>query len=871
MSPNGEIGSGTPSTGASALDERIRLEERLLGAHRKAAASPPPIPRRADGNCVEPSFAQSRLWVVEQLGAARGNYHIARAWRIRGTLNPEALRAALDAVVSRHEALRTRLVMREGALRQQIEAHRPFELRRADLRTLPESARESSLNEFLRRVARDAFDLSADCMLRAGIAQLGDREHAFVVTLHHIAADGWSLNVLDREIETLYSAFDRGVACELPPLPIQYSDYSLWQRERLQGAVLERQLAYWRTQLADLTTLELPTDHPRPPVQSHRGACHPLALSAGLTAALKQLSQRERVTLYMTLLAAFQVLLARYSGQDDIAIGSPIAGRSQRELEGLIGFFVNTLVLRSDLSGNPRFRDLLARVRETALDAYAHQELPFEKLVEELSPERDMSRNPLIQVMFALQNVPHAELTLPGLETTRLDLDTTTAKFDLTLSLTEQPEGLSGVIEYATDLFDATTIARLAGHFTTLLEGTVADPETPIAELPLLTAAEREQLLVQWNDTAVDYPRDRCIHQLFEQQVARTPDATAVVFEDTSLTYAELNARANQLAHHLITLGVGPDVLVGLCLERSLDLVVGLLGILKAGGAYVPLDPGYPAARLAFMLEDTQAPVLLTQHKLLGQLPPYAGRVLCLDRDPSLLAAQPDTDPPCRATAENLAYVIYTSGSTGNPKGVMIEHANVVRLFSATQHWFAFGEHDVWTCFHSAAFDFSVWEIWGALLHGGRLVMVPYLVSRDPDAFHALLRRERVTVLNQTPSAFGQLIAADARVDTAALRSLRLVIFGGEALEMQSLRPWFERHGDAQPQLVNMYGITETTVHVTYRPAAQSGPGRLDRQHDRRAASPTCAFTSWTATCNPCRSALRARSWSVARRRPAAI
>ena len=496
-------------------------------------------------------------------------------------------------------------------------------------------------------LARQGFALTQPPLLRMALYRVAETTHLLVVVIHHIVTDGWSMAVLCRELGALYA----GHGASLPVLPVQYPDYALWQRERLQGAVLERQLAYWRTQLADLTTLELPTDHPRPPVQSHRGACHPLALSAGLTAALKQLSQRERVTLYMTLLAAFQVLLARYSGQDDIAIGSPIAGRSQRELEGLIGFFVNTLVLRSDLSGNPRFRDLLARVRETALDAYAHQELPFEKLVEELSPERDMSRNPLIQVMFALQNVPHAELTLPGLETTRLDLDTTTAKFDLTLSLTEQPEGLSGVIEYATDLFDATTIARLAGHFTTLLEGIVADPETPIAELPLLTAAEREQLLVQWNDTAVDYPRDRCIHQLFEQQAARTPDATAVVFEDTRLSYAELNARANQLAHHLITLGVGPDVLVGLCLERSLDLVVGLLGILKAGGAYVPLDPGYPATRLAFMLEDTQAPVLLTQHKLLGQLPPYAGHVLCLDRDPSLLAAQPDTDPPCRATA----------------------------------------------------------------------------------------------------------------------------------------------------------------------------------------------------------------------------
>jgi amino acid adenylation domain-containing protein len=558
------------------------------------------------------------------------------------------------------------------------------------------------------------------------------------------------------------------------------------------------------------------------------------------------LSEGEGVTLFIILLAAFQTLLHRYTGQDDMVVGSPIAGRTHVETEGLIGFFVNSLVMRTDLSGNLTFRELLARVRDVALGAYAHQDLPFEKLVQELQPERDLSRPPLFQVMLNLENIPGEAVGTGELGITEFEFDPGVAPFDLHMEVVSKAEGLLCWLEYSTDLFEVATIKRMLRHFQTLLAGIVADPDQRLSDLPILTEAERHQLLVGWNDTTVNYPPSQCLHQLFETQVERTPDAVAVVFpsidpqgkpehyENEQLTYGELNLRANQLAHYLQSLGVGPEVLVSLCLERSLEMVVAILGILKAGGAYVPLDPAYPQERLAFMLEDTQSPVLLTQSRLLQSLPEHRTRVVCLDTDWEAIvttAEESAENPTSGVTADNLAYVIYTSGSTGKPKGALISHYNVVRLFEATHHWFYFDERDVWTLFHSYAFDFSVWEIWGALLYGGRLVVVPYWVSRSPDAFYSLLCMERVTVLNQTPSAFRQLIRAEEALGIAKDLALRLVMFGGEALDFNSLKPWFERHGDQIPQLVNMYGITETTVHVTYRPLTMAGlskaPGSL--------------------------------------------
>jgi len=499
-------------------------------------------------------------------------------------------------------------------------------------------------------------------------------------------------------------------------------------------------------------------------------------------------------------------------------VGSPIAGRTHRDTEGLIGFFVNTLVMRADLAGNASFGELLAQVKETTLGAYAHQDIPFEKLVEELQPVRDLSRQPIFQVSFAFQNVPQERLDLPGLALCGTGGEHVTAKFDLALFVSETPSGLRGAFEYAMDLFDRGTIERLVGYFETLLEGIVADPGQRSSELPLLREAERQRLLEEWHSTEVTGSRDCCIHDLFAQQVARTPDAVAVVYENQALSYAELDRRANQLAACLRALGAGPDVIVGLCIERSPDMVVGMLGILKAGGAYLPLDPAYPAERLAFILEDARASLIVTHSAMLTRLSESAATRVCLDQDWERIAEHSASMEVGTVAPENLAYVIYTSGSTGTPKGTLITHECVTRLFAATETLFEFGSADVWTLFHSLAFDFSVWEVWGALLYGGRLVVVPFWISRSPESFYELLCSQEVTVLNQTPTAFGQLIRTD-ELKRQKL-ALRWVIFGGEALSLADLRLWVQRHGIDAPRLVNMYGITETTVHVTHRPIA---------------------------------------------------
>ncbi len=779
---------------------------------------PRPVETTASAYVFPASFAQQRLWLLDRLMPAGSVYNIEHVLRLAGEFDHSALRKAFNELIRRHEVLRTHFGIEDGLPVQMIEPESIVALAIEDLRDYPPEERESEARRRAQAEAETPFDLSGGPLIRLRLLQLARDEHWLLLTLHHIVTDGWSSGVLRREVTALYNAYHRGESSPLPELPVQYADYAVWQREWLQGAVLQPQLQFWREALAELPILDLPTDRPRPAVTSYRGGSIEIEVPEALTRSLKELSRREGVTLFMTLLAAYQILLFRHSGQEDIAVGVPTAGRTQSQLEDLIGFFVNTLVLRGDLSGEPSFRAYLAQVRARALDAYAHQDVPFEKLVEELAPKRDMSRNPLFQASLVLQNTPPGDWQLIGLEVQRVDgIRRGTAKFDLAMGLTESAGKLSGYLEYATDLFDAATIERMVGHWQTLLDGIVADPDCRIGELPLLTAEERRQLRVERDEPATDCPNDRCVHELFEAQAERRPHATALVFDNEHLTYGELNARANQLAHHLRSLGVGPDVLVGLCVERGPDLVVGLLGILKADGAYVPLDPDLPRERLAFMLEDTAVPVLVTQQTLLSRIPGRT-KTVSLDGDRTALARYPASAPSARANASHLAYVIYTSGSTGKPKGVMVTHGNVARLFSATWHWFEFDEKDVWTCFHSCAFDFSVWEIWGALAHGGILVMVPYIVSRDPNAFHALLRREHVTVLNQTPSAFRQLAAVDARAGNTPDLALRLVIFGGEALEMRSLRPWLDRHGDAMPRLVNMYGITETTVHVTYRP-----------------------------------------------------
>ena len=624
-------------------------------------------------------------------------------------------------------------------------------------------------------------------------------------------------------MRAIYTAFAHEQPSPLPELPLQYADFAHWQREWLQGEELATQLAYWRQQLDGISTLNLPTDRPNPAIQSYGGATQFLELPPSLSKALEKLSQREGVTLFMILLAAFQTLLYRYTQQEDIVVGSPIANRNRSEIEGLIGFFVNSLVLRTDLSGNPTFLELLGRVREVTLGAYAHQDLPFEKLVEELQPERSLNRHPLFQVVFALQNAPMEALELPELTLSPLTIDFKTTRFDLEFNLWqaaegfrnlwgerwEHSEGIRGVVVYNTDLFDAATITRMLGHFQTLLEGIVANPQASIANLSLLSEAERHQLLVEWNNTVADYPQNQCIHHLFEEQVERVPDAIALIFDDKQLTYRELNSRSNQLAHHLQKLGVGSEVLVGICVERSVEMIVGCLSILKAGGTYVPLDPTYPQERLSFMLEDAQVPVLLTQQHLVERLGTHKSQVVALDSDWETIAQESEENPKSAVTSDNLAYVIYTSGSTGKPKGVAVPHKAVNRLVCNT-NYINFDSTDKVAQASNTSFDAATFEIWGALLHGAQLVGISRDSTLSPHEFARQLSQKGITVLFLTTALFQQL----ARVVPQAFKSLRYLLFGGEAIDPRWVQKILKK--GSPKQLLHVYGPTESTTFSSF-------------------------------------------------------
>jgi amino acid adenylation domain-containing protein/non-ribosomal peptide synthase protein (TIGR01720 family) len=796
--------------------KRALLELRL-NTKRTPASPEQTIPPRASRDPAPLSFAQQRLWFLHQLDPESPSYNQPKAIRLIGTLDVHALQKALDHIVARHEALRTTFVSVDGISLQVIAKSRAVELPVIDLRQWPGTIPEAEVHRVLVETSRRPFDLSRDLMLRALLLCLADQEHILLLITHHIASDAWSSGILWQELTALYRSFSSGQPCPLPELSVQYADYAAWQRNWLQGEVLETQLSYWKNRLDHVPTLQLPTDRPRLPIQSFRGGRQFLALPKNLAQALKTLSRRENVTLFMTLLAAFQTLLHRYSGQDDIVVGSPIAGRTRPEIEGLIGFFVNTLVLRSNLSGNPSFREVMGPVREVALGAYAHQDLPFEKLVEELQPERNLSSSPLFQVTFALQNVPRQALEVPGLTLSSLQLDSGTAKFDLFLSMYEGTEGLRASLEYNTDLFDDETITRMLDHFQTLLKGIVFDPDQRLSDLPLLTDGERQQLLVEWNDTKRDFPSDKCIHELFEAQVERTPEAAAVVFGNQQLTYQELNRRANQLARYLQKLGVGPEVLVGICMERSLEMLVGVLGILKAGGAYVPLDPEYPKERLAFMLQDIQAPVLLTQEHLIIEdgrsridsdsrfsiLDPRI-QIVCLDRDWKTIAQEGNENPVSRSTAENLAYMIYTSGSTGIPKGAQVPHRGVTRLLFGV-NYVQLDATDTFLQLAPLSFDASTFEIWGALLHGARLVLFPERIPTYQE-LNETIQKQSVSTLWLTSSLFNSVIDEAPE----ALSGIRQLLIGGEALSM----PHVQRGLKLLPstQILNGYGPTESTT-----------------------------------------------------------
>jgi amino acid adenylation domain-containing protein len=757
------------------------------------------------------SFAQQRLWFLDQLEPESGLYNISAAVRLSGQLDIEALRRTLTEVARRHESLRTSFVLVENDPVQVIGEAGEVELEVIDL-SGEEEAREAAARRLAEEEAQRPFDLSRGPMLRTQLLRLGETEHVVLFTMHHIITDGWSMGLLVKEVATLYSAYIQGLPSPLPERAIQYADFAHWQRNWLQGEVLEEQLSYWRRQLAGAPALlELPTDRARPAVQSFRGAHHRFSVSEELTEQLQELSRREGVTLFMTLLAAFQTLLWRYSGERDIVVGADVANRNRQETEELIGFFVNMLVLRTQIAGEESFLELLRQVREVCLGAYAHQDVPFEKLVEELQPERSLSHTPLFQVVFVLQNVPMGELSLPGLQLSGLEVENAISKFDLMLLMEEREGRLGAALEYNTDLFDAETIERMSRHLLALLEAVVFQPQLALNRLSLLAPGEREQQLEQWNDTATAYPAQSSIAQLFEEQVERGPEQVAVVFAGEEISYGELNRRANQLAHRLRALGVGPEVLVGLLLERSVEMVVGLLGILKAGGAYLPLDPSYPLERLSFMLGDAQAPVLLTQEKLLDSVPAaYWGEVIKLDSEWESLAGESTANPSVGIGGEQLCYVAYTSGSTGQPKGVAVPQRAVARLVKAT-HYAEFSAAESFLQLAPLSFDAATLELWGSLLNGARLVVMsagqPTLAE-----LATVIERQGVTTLWLTAGLFHQMV--DEQL--LALRGVRQVLAGGDVLSPEHVERLLQAESEEPERwVINGYGPTENTTFAT--------------------------------------------------------
>ena len=791
----------------------------------------PPLMSVSRTTPIPLSFAQQRLWFIDQLQPGMAAYHFFAGLQLQGELHIAALIASFQDIVQRHESLRTTFTVVDDQPIQVIAPTLILDVPVVDASGLSREDGDALILTLAQHEALRPFDLTQGPLLRIMLIQVTSQECVILVNQHHIVTDGWSLGIFIRELTTLYaSKIKQGQSPlpPLPPLPIQYPDYAAWQHSWLHGEVLAHQMAYWRQQLAEQQLLQLPTDYPRPPMPTYRGNSVPIVFEEAFVERLQSLSRQSGTTLFMTTLAGWQALLTRYSGQDDIVVGSPIAGRTHDALEHLIGFFVNTLVLRTNLHGNPSGGEMLRRVQSVTLDAYAHQDIPFEYLVAELQPQRDLSRQPLYQVVFALQNMPTAALDLSDIQISPLNVGTMTTQVDLTLHLAEVGTHVVGRLEYAVDLFEHTTMERLLQHYHTLLQGLIENPSCRLFDLPLLTDAEQTQLLVEWQHPPAVVAPPLTIPEWFTAQVAQRPDAIAIVCEDQSLSYQELDTRANQLAHYLQMLGVGPDICVALWFDRSIEMIIAILGVLKAGGAYLPMDRSHPADRLALMISDADVPAILTQESLRAQLPATDVQIVCVDMAADVLRAQPATPPPVACNASHLAYVIYTSGSTGTPKGVLIAHAQISRLLTATDHWFHFTATDTWTMFHSYAFDFSVWEIWGALLYGGRLVIVPYEDSRDPALFAHLVAQQQVTILNQTPSAFRGFMHATGDISDQVL-SLRAIIFGGEALDPQHLQPWLTRNGETMPQLINMYGITETTVHVTYRPITQVDCTRTSR------------------------------------------
>ena len=787
--------------------QRALLELRLMKKMTRKASPRQVIKRQAERKLAPLSYNQQGLWLLNQLMEGAPIYHTPTAARLTGPLDFSALQTALKTIVARHDALRTIFKIDDGAPMQLV-SDAPLEVPLIDLTEWNESEREAEA--ILRGEARRPFDLAQGPLIRAVLLRMWEDEHILLVTMHHIVTDGWSVGIFHRELSALYKAFSKGEPSPLVELPIQYTDYAIWQRERLDGDVDESQLAYWKEQFATLPpVLELPTDHPRPAVQAYRafqGEQQTICLSKQLTQDLKRLCQKENVTLFMALLTAYQILLHRYTGEEDIVVGTPIAGRQLPESENLIGLFINTLAMRVSLAGEETCRAVLERVKQVALKAFEYQDLPFERLVKELQPERTLAHNPLFQVMFVLQSEEILPLQLPGLMVEHFRVDNILENFDLTLDVAEREDQLVCRFKSNADLFESETITRMMSHFQTLLEGMVANPKQKISELPLVGDAERHKLLTEWNQTARDFPADVCAPQLFEQQVVRTPNATAISFEDEWLAYAELNARANKLAHYLRGLGVGPDSLVGISIERSLELAIGVLGILKAGAAYVPFDPTFPKDRLAFMIEDTSVPVLLTSRRLAGELPAHRARVVCLDSDWKQIALESNENPGAIASPDNLVYVIYTSGSSGRPKGVRSNHRGLTNILGSLQREPGITADDTVLSVTTLSFDIFSQDLLLPLITGARVVIVSSEVAADGNLLRAALEKTQATLLQATPTSWRMLIEAGWRGHD------RLKIFcGAEVLTRELADQLLERSGEVW----NLYGPTESSIWTT--------------------------------------------------------
>jgi len=798
---------------SGALRDRHHLLAEILKSEGLTIETQQPIPRRTGDMDLPLSSAQQRLWVLQQLDLHSAVYNIPIGWRLTGSLHATALEQALNSIVARHETLRTTFSHKQGMLVQAVQPAAPLTLPIVDLQPVPDEMREQRLQVLLADESRRAFDLARGPLLRALLYKLLPDEHVLLINMHHIASDGWSIGIFMEELAQLYAASVQGKKAVLPGLPIRFTDYAAWQQESLNGQVLKEQLVFWKRQLAGVPEiLELPVARRRPAIASHAGAHHDFCLPAQDAIGLRQIAIHASATPFMVFLAAFQVLLFRYTNHSDIVVGSPISGRTRVEIEPLIGCFVNTLVLCTNVSGNLTFRELLQRTRETVLNASSNQDLPFERIVEELQPQRGSGQTPLFQIMFTFESEAGTQTPFPGLHVRREKIDTGLAKFDLGLSIAETTDGISASFEYATDLFDHDAVLAMESHYRMLLHEIAANPDQAVAELPLLLPEEREKIATEWNRAELLVARGKCLHQGFEEQVRRTPDSPALRFEATRLSYAELDRRSNQLAHLLVKNGTAPETNIALCMERSPEMVISILAVLKAGGTYVPLDPDSPRHRLAFMLEDAAPSAVLVQEKFL-QLIPLELRALaiCPDRDGDVIAQQPESALITAASERNAAYVIYTSGSTGIPKGVANEHRSVLSYLFWLQHHYPLGGTDRAMLKTPYTFDVSVPEFFWTLMTGACLVITRPNGHKDPDYMMDLIQQEKITVARFVPSMLQVFLEVEGMERCA---SLKRVICSGEALPVAVQKRFFERL--PQVELINHYGPTEAAVEVTH-------------------------------------------------------